>query len=96
LISLIREFKDVFAWSYEDLKAYREDVIQHVIPPIDGMKPFRQMNPKVSPQVQKELQIMVEAGIIQPIRYSSWVSNPIIVGKKTGEIRVGVDFRNLN
>jgi hypothetical protein len=41
LITLIREFKDVFSWSYEDLKAYREDVIQHIIPLIDGTKPFR-------------------------------------------------------
>jgi hypothetical protein len=41
MIALIREFKDVFAWSYKDLKAYREDVIQHVIPLIDGTNPFR-------------------------------------------------------
>jgi hypothetical protein len=41
LIALIREFKDVFAWSYEDLEAYREDVIQHAIPLIDGTKTFR-------------------------------------------------------
>jgi len=27
LISLIREFTDVFAWSYEYWKAYQEDVI---------------------------------------------------------------------
>jgi hypothetical protein len=54
------------------------------------------MNPKVAPQVQKELQKMVEAGIIEPIRYSSWVSNPVIVRKKTGEIRICVDFINLN
>jgi hypothetical protein len=54
------------------------------------------MNPKVAPQVQKELQKMVEVGIIEPIRYSSWVSNLVIVRKKTGEIRICVDFRNLN
>jgi hypothetical protein len=100
LIALITEFKDVFAWSYEYLKAYREDVKQHVIPLIDGMKPFRQklrkMNPKVSPQVQKDLQNMVEARIIEPIRYSSRASNLVIVRKKTGEIRICVDFRNLN
>jgi hypothetical protein len=82
------------------MKAYREGIIQHVIPLIDGTKPFRQklkkMNPKVSPQVQKELQKMVEAGIIDPIRYSSWVSNLVIVRKKTGEITICIDFINLN
>jgi hypothetical protein len=100
LTTLIREFKDVFAWPYKDLKAYREDVIQHAIPLIDGTKPFRQklrqMNPKVTPQVHKELQKMVEARIIKPIRYSSWVSNPVIVRMKTSEIRICVDFKNLS
>jgi hypothetical protein len=50
LISLIREFKDVFAWSYEDLKAYREDVIQHTIPLKEGTKPFRQKLRKMNPE----------------------------------------------
>jgi hypothetical protein len=39
---------------------------------------------------------MVEAGIIEPIRYSSWVSNHVVIRKKTGDIRLCVDFRNLN
>jgi hypothetical protein len=97
--TLIREYKDVFAWSYEDVKAYREDVIQHAIPLINGAKPFRkklrQMNPKATPQVQKELQKMVEARIIESIIYSSSVSNPVIVRKNTSEIRIRVDFINL-
>jgi hypothetical protein len=54
------------------------------------------MNPKISPQVKKELQNMVEVGIIEPIRYSSWVSDLVIVSKKTGEIRICVDFIKLN
>jgi hypothetical protein len=39
---------------------------------------------------------MVEARIIEPIRYFSWMSNPLIVWKKTDNIRLSVDFRNLN
>ena len=31
-MNLFREFKDVFAWTYEDLKTYDTKVIQHVIP----------------------------------------------------------------
>jgi len=30
--SLIREYRDIFAWRYEDLKAYKEDIIKHAIP----------------------------------------------------------------
>lgn len=39
---------------------------------------------------------MYDAQIIAPIRYSDWVSNLVSTGKKTGEIRLCVDFMNLN
>ena len=31
-IALFKEFQDVFAWSYEDLKSYDTNIIQHKIP----------------------------------------------------------------
>ena len=31
-INLFRQYKDVFAWTYEDLKNYDTKIIQHVIP----------------------------------------------------------------
>ena len=39
---------------------------------------------------------MYEAQIISPIRYSDWVSNLVPTRKKIGEIRLCVDFQNLN
>ena len=39
---------------------------------------------------------MYEAGIIAPIRFSEWVSNLVPTRKNTGEIRLCIDFRNLN
>jgi hypothetical protein len=54
-LALIREFEDVFAWSYGDLKAYCRDVIQHVIPLKEDAKPvrffFMEINRKTAPQV---------------------------------------------
>jgi hypothetical protein len=31
-VKLMKEFPDVFAWSYDDLKVYDTSIIQHVIP----------------------------------------------------------------
>jgi hypothetical protein len=63
-------------------------------------KPFKQklkfMNPKVAPTIHKELQKLYEVKIIEQIRYSEWVSNCVPVRKKNGEIRVCIEFRNLN
>lgn len=39
---------------------------------------------------------MYDAQIIAPIRYSNWVSNLFTTRKKTREIRLCVDFINLN
>jgi ribonuclease HI len=51
ILNLIREFRDIFAWNYDELKAYRGDVIQHAIPLIEGAKPFRQKLRHINPKV---------------------------------------------
>jgi hypothetical protein len=57
---------------------------------VEGAKPFRQklrhINPKIENQIQKELQKMVDVGIIVHIKYSSWMSNLVVVRKKSGDI----------
>jgi len=99
-IALLKEYQDVFAWSYEDLKSYDTNIIQHKIPIKEDQKPFKQnlrrINPVLLPLIEKEVKIMYDAQIIAPIRYSDWVSNLVPTRKKTGEIRLCVDFRNLN
>ena len=99
-IDLFKEFVDVFAWSYEDLKAYDTEIIQHKIPLKENQKPFRKklfrINPVQLPLVEKEIKKMYEVGIIVPMRFSDWVSNLVAVRKKTREIRLCIDFRNLN
>jgi hypothetical protein len=100
IVKLLKEYRDVLAFSYDELKVYREDVIQHVIPLKEETKPFRQklrqMNPKLAPLVQQELQKMLEAGIIAQTRHSSWCSNLVVARKKNGKISICIDFRNLN
>jgi ribonuclease HI len=97
---LFKEFKDVFAWTYEDLKTFDPNIIQHVIPMKPQTLPFQQklrkMHPKLEPTVQKELNKLLNAKIIFPVRHTQWVSNLVPVRKKNGEIRLCVDFRNLN
>jgi hypothetical protein len=97
---LLREFADVFAWTYEDLKTYDTSVIEHKIPLKEEAKPFRQklrqINPMLLPVMEREVKKLLDAQIIVPLRYSEWVANLVPVRKKSGEIRLCVDFRNLN
>lgn len=99
-VELIKEFQDVFALSYEDLKSYDTSVIQHTIPLKENQKPFKQnlrrVNPVLLPLIEKEIKRMYEARIIAPIRFLEWMSNLVPTRKKTGEIRLCVDLRNVN
>ena len=40
-INLMKDFPDVFSWSYEDLKVYDTSIIQHVIPIKEDHKPLK-------------------------------------------------------
>jgi hypothetical protein len=96
----LREFSDVFAWTYKYLKTYDTSVIEHKIPLKEAAKPFkqklRQINPMLLPVMEREVKKLLDAQIIVPLRYSDWVANLVPVRKKNGEIRLCVDFRNLN
>jgi hypothetical protein len=99
-VEFLKEYKDVFAWSYEDLKTYDTSIIEHKIPLKPGVNPFkqnlRQINPILFPVIEREVKKLLDAKIIVPLRYSEWVANLVPVRKKNGEIRLCVDFRNLN
>ena len=40
-IELFKEFSDVFAWIYEDLKSYDTEIIQYKIPLKENKKPLK-------------------------------------------------------
>jgi hypothetical protein len=75
-------------------------VIQHTIPVQKNAKPFKQklrrMNPLLLPLIEKEDKNLFDAKIIVSLRFSKWLANLVPVRKKNGEIRLCVDFRNLN
>ena len=57
---LLREFQDVFAWSYKDLSGFIPTLIQHAIPIKEGAKPVRKrqrhINPTLEATIRKELE----------------------------------------
>jgi hypothetical protein len=95
-----REYKDVFAWSYQGFKTYDTRIIQHTIPFKSGVKPFQQKLRKyhlsLEPLMYQELNKLLDAKIIFQVRHSSWVENLVPVRKNYGEIRLCVDFINFN
>ena len=57
--------------------------------------PYR-LNPKYKEKVKIELDRMLEAGIIEHVEESEWIIPMVVQDKKTREIRICVDLKNLN
>ena len=61
LIELLREYSDIFAWSYEDMPGLDTDIVVHRLPLKEGCSPVKQklrrthleMSKKIKEEVQK-------------------------------------------
>lgn len=54
------------------------------------------MNPNYKTQVKETLDRMLEFGIISPIDNTDWISPMVIQYKMIGDLRICVDFKELN
>ncbi|XP_060183387.1 uncharacterized protein LOC132613398 [Lycium barbarum] len=66
----------------------------------NGTRPVKQaqryFRPDLVPSIENEVNKLIEAGFIREVKYPTWISSIVPVKKKTGQIRVCVDFRDLN
>ncbi|XP_068309720.1 uncharacterized protein [Pyrus communis] len=76
------------------------NVVEHELRIKDGCKPFRQPPRRFSTEVQlgikDELVQLLKAGFLRTAQYIEWLANIVPVLKKSGAIRICIDFRNLN
>jgi hypothetical protein len=88
------------SWTYEDLRNYDTNIIHHVIPLKEYVNTFKKklgnVHPNLESLIHKELKKLLDAMIIIKVHHFSWVLNLICVRKIYGEIRLYVDFQNLN
>ena len=74
--------------------------MHHNIPMKREINPYQQklrkMHPILEPFVKKELNKLLSARIIFPVRNTQWIANLVPIRKKNGEIRLCIDFKNLN
>ena len=77
----------MFSWTYEELKTYDTNIIQHVIPVSAGVKPYQQplrkMHPKLELLIQSEVKNLLAANIIFKVKHLEWVLNLVPVRKKS-------------
>jgi hypothetical protein len=100
LIALLREFHEIFAWSYQDMPGLDTDIVVHKIPLEPKCKPVKQalgrMKLEVILKIKEEVEKQLKAGFLSTVTYSDWVANIVPVSKKDGKVRMCVDYRDLN
>ena len=100
LIKTLKEYRDVFAWSYKDLKGVDPTICQHTIPMKEDAKPTRQRpytyNDTFAKKIKEEIDKLKEAEFIYEIEHTDWVSPIVVVPKKNGKLRVCVNLKKVN
>ncbi|ONK72756.1 uncharacterized protein A4U43_C04F22840 [Asparagus officinalis] len=100
LISLIREYIDVFAWNYEDMSGLDPKVAMHRLNIDPDAKPVKQQQrrfrPEIMESIESEVKKLIDSGFVKEEQHPDWVANIVPVPKKNGKVQICIDFRDLN
>src|SRR3954464_7320042 len=100
LIRLLKEYKDCFAWDYNEMPGLSRQVVEHRLPLNPGKKPIKQLPRRFAPEVMEKINVEIErllkSKFIRTTRYVEWLANIVLVIKKNGSLRICIDFRYLN
>ncbi|GKD58776.1 reverse transcriptase domain-containing protein, partial [Tanacetum coccineum] len=99
LIKVLKSHKRAIAWKLSDIKGINPEFCSHKILVEEDYEPAvqhqRRVNPKIHDVIKKEVEKLLDAGLIYPISDSPWVSPVHCVPKKGGMTVVTNDENDL-
>ncbi|KAJ8506676.1 hypothetical protein OPV22_007562 [Ensete ventricosum] len=100
LIDFLRKNDDVFAWSPNDMSGVDPEIAQHYLNISLDARPVKQRPRKFAPDRQKaiedEVTRLLDAKLVEEVKYPTWLSNVVLVKKANGKWRMCVDYTDLN
>ncbi|GJS93837.1 reverse transcriptase domain-containing protein [Tanacetum coccineum] len=100
LKNLLKRNKDIFAWEPADMTGVLKTIINHSLNANPLVTPVSQKRMvfcfEKSRVITKEVAKWLKAGIVRPVKYPTWISNPVLVKKVKGSWRMCIDFKNIN
>ena len=100
LIQFLRNNKDVFAWSHEDMPGINPSIISHKLNINLTLRPVKQKRRVFAPErndaIMKEVDKPLTTNFIREVFYLDWLANVVMVKKNTWKWRMCVDFTDLN
>ena len=99
LITLLKEFKEIFAWSYQDMPGLDTEIIVHKIPvkscPL-VWQALQRMKIEIILKIKEEIEKQLKVGFLTAVAYSDWVTNIVPMPKKDEKVCMCIDYRDLN
>ncbi|VFQ78406.1 unnamed protein product [Cuscuta campestris] len=99
IISVLREYADIFAWSVADMPGIDRSVICHRLAVMEGSRPVKQKKRHLAivrrDFVKKEVKDLLAVGHIREVQYPAWLAN-VVLAPKGDTWRMCVDYTDLN
>ncbi|XP_071728088.1 uncharacterized protein [Rutidosis leptorrhynchoides] len=100
LVHLLIENMDVFAWCEQDMTGVPREIAEHKLNANPALKPIIQKHRGMAPDRMKwlcgEVTKLVKEGILQEVKYQTWVANPVLVKKPDRSWRMCIDVKDIN
>jgi len=92
----LREYEDIFAWSYDDMTGLSTSIVAHKLPTDPTCPPIKQklrkFKPDMSLKIKEEVTKQVKAKVLNVVEYLTWLTNIVLVPKKDGKVRVCAEY----
>ena len=100
LTTFLRNIRDVFAQSHEDMPRINPSVMVHRLNVSPSFPPIRQKKRMFALErdqaIAEEVRKLQEASFIREVYYPDWLANVVMVKKVSEKWRMCVDFTDLN
>ncbi|CAJ2659887.1 unnamed protein product [Trifolium pratense] len=100
LKACLRENADLFAWHAADMPGLDPNIACHqlTVDPLASavVQRRRRQSPEKAEAAEKAVKDLLEANFISEARYTTWLSNVVLVKKSNGKWRMCVDYTDLN
>uniref|UniRef100_A0A2N9J6Z4 Integrase catalytic domain-containing protein n=1 Tax=Fagus sylvatica TaxID=28930 RepID=A0A2N9J6Z4_FAGSY len=90
LVQFLKDNKDVFAWSHEDMPGINPSIISHKLNVDPSLRPIKQKRRVFAPErnnaIMEEVDKLLAANFIREVFYPDWLANVVMVKKSTWEV----------
>uniref|UniRef100_A0A2N9E4H4 Uncharacterized protein n=1 Tax=Fagus sylvatica TaxID=28930 RepID=A0A2N9E4H4_FAGSY len=85
LVQFLKDNKDVFAWSHEDMPGINPSIISHKLNVDPSLRPIKQKRRVFAPErnnaIMEEVDKLLAANFIREVFYPDWLANVVMVKK---------------